>query len=455
MDKVDILNRDAFIDQLLKLTENLSANKSSTCFAINGVWGSGKTFVLDMFQEQLELIQSEETYTDKYFVIRYNCWEFDYYEEPLVAIVSSIMPIIEEKTKLFPDSETKSKLLGILKAAGVTLLSMGSNAFKQKIGIDLQKTYDIIRTGGKEGADAYEKDHSYDVYFGFKKVIESLTEVLQSIAEEYTIVFLVDELDRCIPEYAIKVLERLHHLTENKSNIITIISIDKKQLLSSVKQIFGFENPEKYLEKFINFEVKLDYGIVSETITEKYADYIALFDKDIFPFTESIEQYMQAIFKDIDIRSQEQIVNKSMLVHRLLYTDKKDYSFMCMELLIAVMIDVYHDDSCFSNSPVDTTSFDTIFRVRSKSVRPAFSDFFKEKFENIQFKVIHDFPDQPTAYILPEQSSLYGVIMYNWYWMHKPSSSDIFQISRRSIYDSIAENYKELMKFAQAIKIMI
>ena len=128
---------------------------------------------------------------------------------------------------------------------------------------------------------------------------------------------------------------------------------------------------------------------------------------------------------------------------------------MCMELLIAVMIDVYHDDSCFSNFPVDTTSFDTIFRVRSTNVRPAFSDFFKEKFENVQFKVIHDFPNQPTAYILPEQSSLYGVIMYNWYWMHKPSSSDIFQISRRSIYDSIAENYKELMKFAQAIKVMI
>ena len=67
---------------------------------------------------------------------------------------------------------------------------------------------------------------------------------------------IVDELDRCIPEYAVKVLERLHHLTENQSNIITVIAIDKPQLTASVKQLFGFEHPERYLEIFINFEIK-------------------------------------------------------------------------------------------------------------------------------------------------------------------------------------------------------
>ena len=37
MDKLDILNRDAFVEQLLKLMEYISTNKASTCFAINGV----------------------------------------------------------------------------------------------------------------------------------------------------------------------------------------------------------------------------------------------------------------------------------------------------------------------------------------------------------------------------------------------------------------------------------
>lgn len=107
MGKVDILNRGEFVEQLLRLMEHISSNKASTCFAINGTWGCGKSFVLDLFQERLEQIQSEETYTDKYFVVRYNSWKFDYYEEPLVAIVSTMIAAIEEKTKLFPDSEEK------------------------------------------------------------------------------------------------------------------------------------------------------------------------------------------------------------------------------------------------------------------------------------------------------------------------------------------------------------
>ena len=451
MDKLDILNRGEFVEQLLRLVENISANKASTCFAINGAWGCGKSFVLDLFQEQLEQIQSEETYTDKYFIIRYNSWKFDYYEEPLVAIVATMISIIEEKTKLFPDGEEKREMLGMLKAAGVSLLS---TALKEKTGLDIQKAYATIRSGEKEGAAAYESEHDYDVYFGFNKVMEELTDLLQELAENYTVVFMVDELDRCLPEYAIKVLERLHHLTEEKSNIITIISIDKEQLKTSVKQIFGFENPEKYLEKFINFEVKLDYGTVSEKINEKYADYIELFDKEIFPFSDPVEECLQAIFKDVDIRLQEQLVKKAMLAHKLLYTDKKDYSFMCMELLLAVMICVHNDESCFLDTPINATSFDKIFVPSSHGSQPAFVEFFKEKFEGILFKRQNVFSDDATGYILPERANLYGAIIYTWYWMHKKHPQVIFQHIKDGVYEPISKHYVELKKYAETIKMI-
>lgn len=454
MDKLDILNRTAFIEQLLQLINNISINKSSTCFAINGVWGCGKTFVLDMFQEQLEHIQSEETFTDKFFVIRYNCWKFDYYEEPLVAIVASIMTIIEEKTKLFPDSEKKSEILGMLKAVGVTLLSIGNGALREKTGVDIQKAYKTVRDGKGEGAANYERQHDYDVYFGFNKVMENLSELLQKLASDYTIIFLVDELDRCLPEYAVKVLERLHHLTEGKSNIITIISIDKAQLQSSIKQIFGFEDPAKYLEKFINFEVKLDYGIVSETIIEKYADYIELFDKEIFLFNESVEECLQAIFKDIDIRSQEQLIKKAMLAHKLLYSDKKDYSFMCMELLLAVMICVYHDNSCFSNTPINPSSFDKIFIPSRKSPQPAFAEFFKERFQEIHFTHTVNLSNDATAYVLPQQANLYGAILFTWCQMHPENQTIVFRYIIGGVYEVISKNHEELKKYAEMIRMM-
>ncbi len=454
MDKLDILNRKEFVDQLIKLVEYISANKSYTCFAINGVWGCGKSFVLDMFENELEGIQSEKTNSEKYFIIRYNSWKYDYYEEPLVAIVASMISTIEEKTNLFPDSRAKSKYLGILKAVGVLLLSVGADAAKAKTGIDFKKAFDVIDIGKTEGTSIYEDEHEYDVYFGFNNVLNKLADLLSDIAENCTIVILVDELDRCLPEYAIKVLERLHHLTENQSNIIAIVSIDKEQLLTSVKQIFGFENPEKYLTKFISFEVKLDCGTVSETLMEKYSDYFTLFDKEIFPFEDPVEECLQAIFKEIDIRTQEQLINKAKLVHKLLYTDKKDYSFMCMEVLLAVMICVYQDDSCFIDTSIEIGFFDEVFMPEGIGSKPAFAEFFKEKFEKLKLERDIDYPNGTDLYRLPERIDLYGAILFTWYWMHKTNNNHIIQYTRNGVYESISKNYEELKKYAEMIKMM-
>lgn len=454
MEKLDILNRDAFVEQLLRLMDNISGHKASTCFAVNGPWGCGKSFVLDMFEEQLNVIQSEETFTDRYFVIRYNSWKFDYYEEPLVAIVATMISVIEEKTKLFPDSEEKQKILGMLKATGVALLSMANTAVKEKTGLDIQTAFETVRKGEKEGAAAYERAHEYDVYFGFNKMIEKLSSLLQDLAKNYTVVILVDELDRCLPEYAIKVLERLHHLTENHENIITVIAIDKTQLMSSVKQIFGFENPDKYLEKFFNFEVKLDCGTVSEKISQKYESYFALFDKDIFTFDDSVEECLQAIFTGVDIRKQEQLVNKAMLAHKLLYSDKKDYSFMCMELLVTVMIYAYNYQAKFADIPISVTSFDKVFMPYGNSPKPMFAEFFKAKFEDIYFRQVQGFPDEATHYLLPNYANLYGAILYTWYWMHKTHPRAVIVHTKGDEYEVIAANHKELIKFAETIKMI-
>lgn len=452
MDSLDILNRDEFVKQLIKLVENISDNKSSASFAINGAWGCGKSFVLEMFQEQLEKIQSEETSNDKYFVIRYDSWKFDYYEEPLVAIVASMISIIEEKTKLFPDSKEKGELLGMLKAVGITLLSIGNSALKEKIGIDFKEAYETVCSSKKEAAVKYENQHSYDAYFSLNKVIEKLVNLLQELANEYTIVFLVDELDRCLPEYAVKVLERLHHLTEGKENIITIISIDKQQLMASVKNTFGFENPEKYLEKFISFEVKLNNGEVSETICDKYADYIALFDKDIIKFDDPLEECIQAIFKGIDIRTQEQLVKKAMLAHQLLYSDKKDYSFLCMELILAVMICVHHDTSCFSDMPIDIRTFDNIFITTG--AKPEFVDFFNTKFKSIT-SIQCEYSENDKIYLeLQNKDELYGAIFFSWCGLHKINKFDVIQYAKNEVCEPILQNHKELKKFAETIKMM-
>lgn len=460
MEKQDVLNRGQFIEDLFQMVENISVHKSTTCFALNGKWGCGKSFVLDMFQEKLDEFISEETKNNKYFVIRYNSWGHDYYDEPIVAIVASIISTINEKIKIFDDDEKTKKVLGILKEVVRTIVNGANDNIKEKTGVNVKELYEIGTKGLKAGEEALKKEHKYDDYFELKKAIKKLDNTLQEIAKEYIVVFLVDELDRCMPAYAIKVLERLHHLTEGKANIITIIALDKDKLQYSIKQIFGFDEPEKYLEKFISFEVKLDYGKVSEAITAKHDDYIALFDKEKFPFSDSVEECWQALFKDVDVRTQEQLIKKAMLAHKLLYGEEiKDYSFMCMEILLAVMICFYRDESCFDeNISIAADDFGSIFNFYNKdkkeTVKPAFAEIFKVKFENVWFRTERDFSDEPIRRILEGKVSLYGAMLFTWYWMHKRNSSVVYQYTPGTTYEIIADNHKELKKFAEMMKMM-
>lgn len=453
MNKLDVLNRYEFVCKLVNLVENIETTNTSVTFALNGKWGSGKSFVLDMFEEELSRIQSEETATDKYFIIRYNCWKNDYYQEPLIAIVSSIVSSIEEKTKLFPDTKENREIIGMIKATGLSLLSIGNTIVKDKIGLDIQGAVKTVLDGKKTGKEEYEKDNSYDTYFNLNKVIEKLSSSLQEIAKRHKVILIVDELDRCIPEYAINVLERLHHLTESNTNIITIISIDKEQLQSSVKQIFGFENPETYLEKFIHFEIKLDEGKVSEKVTKKYSDYIELFDKDLYPVEDSIEEYWKEIFKDINIRKQEQIIKKVMIAHKLIFTEKKDYTFMCMELLIGVMIFEYGYTALFENIPIDGPDYESLFTTGLENT-PVFVKFIKEKLGEVSFHRRREMPYDIQSFTLPNKYSLYGAIAFSWFWMHTKNENFIFQYETDSINKKISKNHIELKKYAEVLRML-
>ena len=76
-EKLDVLNRTKFITNLIQLVNCFADKRQGCCFGIDGAWGSGKSFVLEKFQEQLKDIQSEETADKKYYVFHYDCWKYD------------------------------------------------------------------------------------------------------------------------------------------------------------------------------------------------------------------------------------------------------------------------------------------------------------------------------------------------------------------------------------------
>lgn len=49
-----------------------------------------------------------------------------------------MISMIEEKISIFKNPEEKRKILGMLKAVGISLFSMGNYALKEKMGLDMK-----------------------------------------------------------------------------------------------------------------------------------------------------------------------------------------------------------------------------------------------------------------------------------------------------------------------------
>lgn len=333
---VDLLGRQDIVDRIMKILQVISENKSSCTFALNGAWGTGKTFVLNMLMNQLW-----DSYSEKFIVFHYNCWQYDYYEEPLIAIVAAILDSLDEEKHLLPENIRAEVKVGI-DFAKKSLKKIALELVKNKIGVDFTEALsavDAYQLALENEEQVKEDSRSFDTFYSFKKAIKNLQEEIQKLAEERTIVIVVDELDRCLPSYAIKVLERLHHLFDGVDNISVLISVDKDQLDATVMQIFGNKtNVGRYLHKFITFELNLDNGSISGDFRKKYGDYFDLFDETIIETDFPYNEFLMALFSGINSREQEQLMNRIKTVHKLLFPNtKKDYSIMCCELMWLVL----------------------------------------------------------------------------------------------------------------------
>ena len=91
---------------------------------------------------------------------------------------------------------------------------------------------------------------------------------------------------------------------------------------------------------------------------------------------------------------------------------KKDYSFLCMELLLTVLICVYSDTSCIRNQPVRGSSIDELFSLSRRDSTLPFAQFLKEQVDDIGMETSRRFSDEPLCYKLPTRTKLYGAIAF-------------------------------------------
>ena len=69
-------------------------------------------------------------------------------------------------------------------------------------------------------------------------------------------VFIIDELDRCRPTFAIELLERVKHIFD-VPNLVFAFGINRDELCSSLQSIYGNIDADVYLRRFFDMEFTL------------------------------------------------------------------------------------------------------------------------------------------------------------------------------------------------------
>ena len=363
--KQDLLNRKPYVELLDKIITKKIGDKQGFSFAIDGKWGCGKSYILK---------QLEKTLNSKYLVIHYNCWENDYYEEPLVAILSVIIDKLNSvNPPTFTEDSRRRKDIAIkfLRSAAGMLINHAT-------GLDFAEL-------SKAGAEAIAADkepvfsESFDPNLPLKECIKIVQDQLSLLKIDWKgVVLIVDELDRCLPEYAIKVLERLHHIcycTDSDSYIfiqlmainsqinrfpIPINSDNWKPYISFSTQkdddnnirgdltglIVDGECRKKtdefsnyYLQKFIQMVIPVPKEKLDLPMTPILNGFENEFDvtKSIVPL-DYVEKFFNMVMIDFPIRIKEELVEKTRVIHFLTVEKnglsvKPSYGVLCVELL--------------------------------------------------------------------------------------------------------------------------
>ena len=243
--KDDALGRD----QIARRLTNLIATQSSPfTISIHGNWGTGKTFLLKRWQAQLK--------HDGFKAIYFNAWEDDSSDDPLLAMLGQLAEHFSEEG-----------IRGIAKQIFRTAIPL----FRQNALGLLEK-----HTGFTlELEERYKEKDFFDAYLQQRSTRNELNSQLCELSAKvrentgHPTIFIVDELDRCRPTFAIELLERVKHIFD-VPDLVFIFGVNRDELCKSLQPVYGQIDADTYLRRFFDME----FNLPKPRNTEAFARYL-------------------------------------------------------------------------------------------------------------------------------------------------------------------------------------
>lgn len=293
--KDDLLSRKSEAEQLIAYIQSvvgrplLREDKRAYTIAVDAQYGGGKSFFLKRLSKQLSL---------EHPVAFVDAWAEDLANEPLTALAATLEEALNPFLK---KSKVREQYDDFLAKTGKVASIVGKGLLRRGIGL-------AIGTGAAEGVEAVFSAASEDLSKDLKELGEGLaddaSEAIQSLGSNELmrdrianfregqaavrsmkdslsalvdslsetdrnppIVIVIDELDRCRPTYAIKLLEEIKHLFDVRG-LVFVLAMHGQQLGHSMSGAYGpsFDG-RAYLKRFVDREYRLKTPKLDQLLT--------------------------------------------------------------------------------------------------------------------------------------------------------------------------------------------
>lgn len=256
------LNHNGDAIGLISLLNHASEFRS---IAINGDWGSGKTFFVKQTKMLIDaidhssklderkrdcltkLIEQDQCDLNKSILqskltcIYFDAWLYDDYDDPLKSL---LLFFAQHYSKGYAEKSNScsERLCSIVD--NINIAGFFSNT--------------------KELRDSFQKKTTISDLFDYEEIKRQITEALNDmILDGQRMVIFVDELDRCNPSYAVKFLERIKHFFSSPK-IVFVFAVNALQLSATIKNFYGSAfDSSRYLNKFFDITIEMPLTPVS------------------------------------------------------------------------------------------------------------------------------------------------------------------------------------------------
>lgn len=244
----DDFNRRPIAEKIILL---LKSDIGISPMVIDGGWGSGKT---EFTHKLINLFRENK---DSYELIYIDAFQADNADEPLMTLIASLLNVLPEtggREKL------KEKAIPAIRFGIKTVLKAGTSwVLKQELA-DITKDFESdIKEACDQTINATINNLLEDHQEADQSIL-TLKTALSNITNTTSVIFFIDELDRCRPDFAIKMLEKIKHIFD-LPDIQFVLIANKDQLRSSINHIYGNSiSAQKYLDKFLKYSFSLPHS---------------------------------------------------------------------------------------------------------------------------------------------------------------------------------------------------